>query len=136
MLRQLNLFGGKRQRGVKLPPAKEYQLHTQLADLLRRWVMPGWKWTHLPFGEYRDPITAGRLKRMGVSPGWPDFVFVGANRVFFLELKRKGFGLSEAQGEVAEHLIRNGCGYLVTDDLKDALDTLRDMGIVRASVSA
>ena len=33
----------------------------------------------------------GKLKRMGVKPGWPDFIFVGPRqRMFFLELKRRG----------------------------------------------
>ena len=35
--------------------------------------MPRWRYTHLPFGELRAPATTGRLKAMGVKPGWPDF---------------------------------------------------------------
>ena len=40
--RQLSLFKGKRQRGVAAPPPKEFATHCALADLLRRWTMPGW----------------------------------------------------------------------------------------------
>ena len=39
--RQLSLFEGKRQRGVAAPPPKEFATHCALADLLRRWTMPG-----------------------------------------------------------------------------------------------
>jgi hypothetical protein len=135
--RQLNLFRGRRQRGERLPSPKEFNVHVALAALLRRATMPQWIWTHLPMGEKRDPVTASRLKAMGVMPGWPDFLFVGPGRVFFLELKRKGSGRpSEEQRDVAAHVIACGCGYLMTDDLDDAIGTLRDLGVVRASVSA
>jgi len=134
--RQLNLFKGKRQRGEKLATPKEIAVHIALADLLRRWCMPEWRWTHIPLGEHRSKATANRLKRMGVQPGWPDFIFVGPGVVFFLELKRRGAGRSNEQNDVASHLMRCGCAYLVTSDFIDAVGTLRDLGIVRASVSA
>src|SRR5215468_1632460 len=89
--RDLDLFKGKRQRGTKPPPAKEFDLHVLIADVLRRWASRKWRWTHLPMGEYRTPATAGRLKRMGVTSGWPDFMlFHISGRVCFLELKRRG----------------------------------------------
>src|SRR5262249_51151876 len=135
-MRQLSLFKGKRQRGVKLPPPLEFHIHATLADFVRRWLHPHWKATHLPFGEKRSIVTAARLKRMGVTPGWPDFVFVGPNpAVFWLELKRKGSGrLSDGQAEIAAHLIACGFGYLCTDSLDDAVATLVDLGILRASI--
>lgn len=134
--RQLNLFKGKRQRGERVSPPKEYALHCMVADLARRWIMPGWRFTHLPMGELRDKATAARLKRMGVQPGWPDFIFVGPGRVFFLELKRKGEWPTDEQADVAVHLMHCGCSYLLTDDFHDAVGALRDLGIVRATVSA
>jgi hypothetical protein len=101
MAGQLSLFKGKRQRGVRPPPPKEFALH-----------------------------------RMGVMPGWPDFLLIGPGRVFFLELKRQGQKATGEQSEVAGHLMACGCGYLLTDNFEDALGTLRDLGIVRAAVSA
>jgi len=70
MERQLHLFRSKRQRGVPLLRAKEYELHCMVADTLRRWCNPLWRYTHIPAGEKRDMVTAMRLKRMGVMPGW------------------------------------------------------------------
>jgi hypothetical protein len=136
MQKQLGLFAGPRQRGRRLPPPKEFALHCAIADLVTRWIMPGWQFTHIPLGEHRNKATAARLKRMGVKPGWPDFIFVGPHRVFFLELKRRGEDQSDEQANIALHLMRCGFTYLCTDNLDDAIATLRDLGIVRALVSA
>ncbi|RPH76008.1 hypothetical protein EHM76_00205 [bacterium] len=137
MERQLHLFRSKRQRGVPLLRAKEYELHCMVADTLRRWCNPLWRYTHIPAGEKRDMVTAMRLKRMGVMPGFPDFIFCGPGAsVFWLELKRPGGRLSEVQSEVALHLIKCGFTYHCSDDYADIIGTLRDLGIVQARVSA
>lgn len=135
-MRQLSLFKGKRQRGRKPPPPLEFEVHCVLADMVRRWITPQWRFTHLPFGEHRNPVTAVRLKRMGVSPGWPDFIFVGpGSRVFWLELKRRGLGrMSDNQADVASHLVACGFGYLCTSDINDAVATLKDLGILRSNI--
>ncbi|MHC2536951.1 hypothetical protein ACVJMY_006520 [Bradyrhizobium diazoefficiens] len=134
-MRQLSLFKGKRQRGRKPPPPLEFELHCVVADIVRRWISSDWRFTHLPFGEHRHPVTAVRLRRMGVTSGWPDFVFVGPQRsVFWLELKRRGMGrLSETQAEMASHLMACGFGYLCTSDVNDAVTTLKDLGILRST---
>jgi hypothetical protein len=96
--RQLSLFKGRRQRGTKPPPPLEYTTHVMVADDLTRFCRSDWQWTHIPSGEYRDIRTAMRLKRMGLRKGWPDFMLfnqVGAGH--FLELKRKGEALTDAQ---------------------------------------
>ena len=137
MRRQLNLFRGKRQRGEPIPRAKEYELHCMVADVLRRWCSPYWRYTHMPMGEKREPATAMRLKRMGVTPGWPDFMFVHiTGTLVWLELKRPGGGtLSEVQEDLAKFLATSSV-HIVTNDFQHALDQLRDLGIVRAMVSA
>jgi len=143
MTGQLNLFGSRRQRGRRSPPPKEFQTHCAIADLLRRWAMPGWIWTHFPSGEARPSAidkkgrryspTGQRLARMGLNPGWPDLQFAHqSGRFFFLELKRKGSGrLSEQQIEIATFLMAAGHGYLCTTSLDDAISTLKDIGILR-----
>jgi len=136
MERQLGLFKGVRQRGTRAPTATEFATQCALADLIARWIMPEWRFTHIPLGEWRDKATAARLKRMGARPGWPDFIFVGPGHVFFLELKRQGARPSDEQVDIAAHLMACGCGYLLTSSFDDAVGALRDLGIVRASVSA
>ena len=55
---QLNLFRSRRQRGIAIPSASEYALHCMVVDTVKRWLMPGWIYTHIASGEKRDPVTA------------------------------------------------------------------------------
>jgi hypothetical protein len=134
-MRQLSLFKGKRQRGIKAPPPLEFQSHCFLADVIRRWIMPEWRWTHLPFGEHRNKATAVRLARMGVNAGWPDFIFVGPGQhVFWLELKRHRTGrVSEDQAAVLSHLVACGFSLLITTSVEDAIAELKAHGILRST---
>jgi hypothetical protein len=134
--RQLHLFRGRRQRGEVPLQASEFQLHCAVVALVRRWIMPGWRFTHIASGEKRDLLTAQRLKRMGVMPGWPDLIFLGPRgEVCFVELKAKGGRLSEAQADIASHLIAAGHGYLCSNSFDDIVATLKAWGVVRAVVS-
>jgi hypothetical protein len=131
--RQLHLFKGRRQRGLRLPPGLEFHLHVSVADVLRRWIMPGWRWTHIASGEYRTPATAARLKRMGVQPGWPDLILLGPRGlgVYFLELKRRGGKPTVEQHAFEEWCRDNGYPFAVTDDFKTATATLMEWGALR-----
>lgn len=141
MTGQLNLFKGKRQRGIQPPPPKEFALHCAVADTIRRWILPGWIWTHHAAGEARPAewiggkrvsLTGARLKRMGLNPGFPDFQFFHVDGACcFLELKRKGAHLDEDQADIAMHLIRAGHGYLKADSFDDAIAILVDWKILR-----
>ena len=134
--RDLDLFKGKRQRGTKPPPAKEFDLHVLIADVLRRWASRKWRWTHLPMGEYRTPATAGRLKRMGVTSGWPDFMlFHISGRVCFLELKRRGEHQTPEQKDINDFMVQAMHNYLLTDSFTDALNWLREHEIVPARLT-
>lgn len=135
---QLSLFKGKRQRGVKRPPSKEFATHCMVADMLRRWQTPGWRWSHFPAGEWRHPATAMRLKRMGVQVGWPDFILLKPDDggAHFLELKRAGSTLTDWQFAFMEWCAHNGYPYVWCDNFKDAIACLKNWGALRASVSA
>jgi hypothetical protein len=133
--RQLHLFKTRRQRCTTPPAPTEFQLHCAVADVVRRWIMPGWVYTHIASGERRDMVTAARLKRMGVMPGFPDLLFIGPGRVCWIELKAKRGRLSEAQAAVASHLVAAGHGYLCSDSFDDIIATLKDWGIVRGAIN-
>jgi hypothetical protein len=79
--RQLHLFHGKRQRGASPPSPSEYRLHCAVADTCRRWLNPQWIFTHIPNGEHRSKTTAARLKRVGVTAGFPDLLFIGSGKI-------------------------------------------------------
>jgi hypothetical protein len=133
--RQLHLFRGKRQRGSAAPAPSEYQLHCAVVDTVKRWILPGWIFSHIASGEKRDPVTAARLQRMGVTPGFPDLVFFGAGgQVCFIELKAKAGRISDAQAAIAAHLIRAGHGYLCSSDYRDVVETLKAWGVLRAGI--
>jgi hypothetical protein len=131
--RQLHLFRGKRQRGSTPPAPLEFASQAFLVDIIRRWIDPRWRFTHIPLGEYRDPATAGRLQRLGVVGGWPDLQFAGPDRqMAFLELKRRGSGrLSDAQEAMRDHLVACGFDYLCTDSVDQAVAWLKAHGILR-----
>jgi hypothetical protein len=138
-VQQLHLFRSKRQRGVQAPPALEFATHCMLADTLRRWAMPNWVWTHLPFGERRDEVTGARLKRMGVMPGWPDLIFIPpkghpTQRPHFLELKRRGAKLTEPQAGFALWCKLNDCPHEVANSYAAAVKVLQQWGALQTGV--
>lgn len=137
MTAQLHLRG-KRQRTKLLPPL-EFRTQCAVADVLRRWAAPNWAWTHIGHGEQRSPVTGARLKRMGVQPGWPDFILLppryGQNpRAHFLELKRQGGQLSEAQAGFQLWCSLNGYRFAIAHDLKGAFAILLSWGAVRSGI--
>lgn len=92
--------GGKpRLRRVRMPTEKELKLQFTVAKMLDVHLLRGWRYTHFPAGEYRDGYTGGKLKRMGLKKGWPDFLIVnGETRLMHcLELKREGEVLKRDQ---------------------------------------
>jgi hypothetical protein len=126
--RQLSLFPARRKKPV---PAPEFSVHCVIADVARRWITPGWEWTHLPFGEYRPPKTAGKLKRMGVRPGWPDFLFVSPEgRHHYLEIKREGGVKSGDQERLAQFFLTAGVPYLLSSKVDEMVATLRLWGAI------
>jgi len=131
--RQLNLFKGRRQRGVRPKPALEFKTACVIADTMRRWGHPDWQFNHFPAGELRSVVTGARLKRMGLRPGWPDFILLSpAGMPHFLELKRKGGRMSEAQKAFAEWCVsRPLVVHHVAYDADDALKTLIAWGALK-----
>jgi len=139
MAGQLSLWGGRKQRGIAAATPTERALHFQTAQVLRRWKTAGWRVTHFPAGEWRNIVTARRLKAMGLEQGWADFLLLPPApdlRLHQLELKRKGNRLSPPQLDMQNFCFVNGYPYAVCFSLDEVLDTLKSWGAVRATVSA
>lgn len=130
---QIDLFT-KRIR--KLPTVKELALHTMVADDLKRWAKPEWRYTHVPAGELRTKATAGKLKRMGVVSGWPDFLLLGPPGLHCLELKRDGEKLTPEQIEFQDFCYANGTPYAVAWTYKQAVAVLREWGVLKVEITA
>jgi hypothetical protein len=82
-------------------------------------------WTHFPAGEFRSKATAGKLKAMGLKPGWPDFIFVFPNGQFAgLELKVGANGLSLVQVDLRQRLMACNAGYAVATSMEEVEEVL------------
>jgi hypothetical protein len=140
--RQLHLFKGKRQRGQRVDVSpSEFQLHCQVADTLERWRSANWVSTHFPAGEERPSAAGARLKRMGLRAGLPDFLLFPPQdwpelRTHFLELKRRGGRLSDAQVEFEFWARANHYPFQIADTYELALATLQQWGAVRTGIKA
>ena len=121
--RQLHLFKSRRQKGSALPAPSEYQLHCAVVDTIRRWIMPGWIYTHIASGERRDQITAARFDPFRAAWG-------------SLRHRAQDNGRSsEAQAAMKRHFEQAGHGYLCSSDYRDVIKKLKDWGVLRSGIS-
>jgi hypothetical protein len=133
----LAIAEGRRARPRKsaVPPPKELDLHLAVADALRRFARPDWRWSHFPSGEHRDKRTAAKLKAMGVQRGWPDFVlFDPSGRLYALELKRRGENLTEDQKAFRVWCHESSIQYVVAVCVDGALAELSRWGVLRIKI--
>jgi hypothetical protein len=133
----LMLAEGRRPRPRKaaVPRPKEIALHMSVADLLRRFAKPDWRWSHYPSGEHRDIRTASKLKQMGVQLGWPDFLLLDpTGRLHALELKRQGETLTDDQEDFQAWCIVHSVPHSVSRSVDEALTVLSAWGVLRVTV--
>lgn len=103
----------------------EAALHMEVVRFLRYALPDGVVFFHVPNGEKRDAAAAGKLKAMGVLPGVPDLVFImPKGQAAFIELKRPGEVLSDAQIALRRRLVACNCGYSVARSLDEVEQTV------------
>lgn len=134
---QLALFSrmgpkGRRPARAKPPAALERQTAIALADRLRLAAQSGWWWSYIGNGEKRSARTGGLLKRLGLRPGLPDYLFIGPRGDHrWLELKRRGRGrISETQLEFAELCRQRDIKHAICFSFDEAESVLRDWGVL------
>lgn len=133
----LAIAAGRRVRPRKaaVPRPLELQLHMTVADLLRRFARPDWRWSHFPSGELRDVRTGAKLRAMGLARGWPDFVLIDpSGRLHALELKRQGETLTDDQEAFQEWAIAHGVPHSVSRSVDEALTVLDAWGALRIKI--
>ena len=122
----------------------EFALTCAVAEYLAYALPADVLWSHLPFGEVRPRATAGRLKAMGVNPGWPDFIILPSLKVIsplyagpiFIEIKPAQGRLSKAQAEWHEKASSLGYWVHVARSIADVEEILRGHGLApRARVA-
>lgn len=136
-LGQIDMFTRRVRAVDHQRSATEFQLACSVADVLRRWIANGWRWNHIPLGEERTTKAGERLKRMGLQPGWPDYLLLGPQRLgpHFLELKRLKRGrLSDEQKDFAGWCQAQGYPFATADSIEAALAVLKGWGAVRVNV--
>lgn len=70
------------------------------------------------------------LKKMGLTPGVPDLVVTKEGRAYFLEVKTDIGRASKVQEIVHKRLAYCGCKVAVVRSLVDAVETLKEWGVV------
>jgi hypothetical protein len=130
---------GRRARPRKAPKirAKEISLHKDVAKLLRAHCRGDWQWFHCPNGEARDTRTAAKLKAMGVRAGVPDLCLIPpTGQIHFLELKRPGETLSEAQERFRIWATTHGVPLAVCHDIRQVLAAFGAWGCLNDGAAA
>ena len=80
------------------PIVPEDELHASVASLLRKLLLPPARWTTFPAGNVPlPPQYAAKLARLGLQRGWPDILVLHDARIYGIELKRRGGGLSKTR---------------------------------------
>lgn len=98
--------------------------------------MPGWLWTHIGHGEKRDKVTAARLQRMGLQPGWPDFILIAPTGVhYWLELKRGRARLTVDQEAFHIAMLKREVPCRVARSFEEAIAILTDWGAIRVRLA-
>lgn len=134
-LSQLHLFR-RGNRPERPKPALEFKTACAVADTLARCADPTWKWSHFPSGEARTAAAGARLKRQGLKPGWPDYLFISptTGQAYFLELKRGNGPLSEAQAEFRDWCHAHRVPWHCARSYDDAIATVIAWGVLRREV--
>lgn len=132
---QLHLFR-RGHRPARLAPALEFATACAFADTLRRSARADWAWTHFPSGEQRTEATGARLKRMGLTPGWPDYLFVSPDgRLHCLELKRGTKGrLTDAQEAFRDGCLARGVPWRLARSYDEAIAAVVAWGVLKHKV--
>jgi hypothetical protein len=127
------MAGGKpRARKERMPVPLESKLQIQVAKLLRAHCL--WEWTHIN-RTAKDARQGAIFKKMGVRPGWGDFILLSPDgwRAHFMELKRLGEDVDDDddQGQFRLRAIKHGAPYVVAWTIDQALRTFDDWGCLR-----
>jgi len=110
----------------------EFRFQVSVKKLLERTAPSNVIWFHVPNGEKRSRRTGGKLKKMGVRRGVPDFAFVlPSGQAAFLELKTDDGTPSQEQNDFADSCARIGAPYAVARSIDDAISILSAWGAIK-----
>lgn len=117
----------------------EEDLQRTVADYLNIIApMRGFWWSHIAHGGGRTKAEAGIFKAMGLKPGIGDILIIDSaappnpetTLVYWIELKAKGRGQSDAQIAFQETMEGHSCEYAVCWSLEHVILVLENWGLV------
>ena len=112
----------------------ERQIHLGICQLLKLCAKPDVVFYHTANERRCSPREGAFLKTLGVLAGVPDFTIITfPARVSFLEIKRPGGKLTEAQEQFRDRVEALGCTYAVARSTDEAKRILSEMGVLRNS---
>ena len=108
----------------------EQAIHRQIVAGLRQVLPHGWIVAHIPNGGKRTQVEGAVFKALGVLPGMPDIVVLGADRqgsatAWFLEVKTDNGRLTEIQSLMHDKLKDIGFPVAVVRSWDEALKQAR-----------
>lgn len=109
----------------------ERELHGYVADLLRLTARRDVLFAHVPNESPRSPRYGALLKRLGMLPGFADFIVIIKGRAYLLELKTKTGRQSPEQVAFAEAAEAAGATYAVARTPEQAKGILASWGALR-----
>lgn len=113
-----------------LPTLPEDEIHKAVVRHLTLLGNPACYWFHVPNGGSRNAAEAKKLKAMGTRAGVADLVLVIAGKTHFLELKKHGGRMSDAQKLAQSQVRMAGAVYAVAVGLDAAISQLREWGAI------
>lgn len=112
---------------MSLPVPTEQEEAVMLASYCQ---IKGLHFTHIPNetgGDMMAKRRAIRMKRAGVSRGFPDYIIIKDKKLYFIELKRqKGGKVSHEQRKWLEVLATTGAKCAVCNGAKEAIEFLEE----------
>lgn len=125
------------RRGI----GQEDRMHMDFGLLIRQYEgykkLNATRWTYIASGEKRNLATAAMLKKKGVKPAWPDYIFIKSDKnginskTVFLEFKTTEGKQSKEQKQFEQDF--DGCQnvrYWLVRSVKEGVEALEQEGIL------
>ena len=125
-------FSAKRRTKSKISKKEpEFVLQTQIVDALKKILDVSVCFTAFPAGG-GGRIRGAKLKKAGLTPGWPDIQLIADGRYYGIEVKTPTGRLSPAQRSLHKRLEDNGCQVVVVRSVEQAMDAVHEWQLTKA----
>jgi hypothetical protein len=101
-----------------------------LANWLRAETLEGrlpFVWHHVPneFDGRKNPVFGAKMELLGRVKGAPDYVFLGKNKCFYIEMKSKTGRVSDAQKIFSRWCVALEVSYFICKSANEAIELIK-----------